>query len=60
MLTRWLDRALAVPDGRDRADRRRTDRRGIRLWDDLRGLEDGYGVVAETAESGTVHLTFRR
>ncbi len=34
--------------------------RGIRLWDDLRGLESGYEVVAETAESGTVHLTFRR
>ena len=34
--------------------------RGIRLWDDLRGLEAGYDVTAETAESGTVHLTFRR
>ena len=34
--------------------------RGIRLWDDLRGLESGYDVTAETAESGTVHLTFRR
>jgi dihydrofolate reductase len=34
--------------------------RGIRLWDDLRGLESGYDVVAETAESGTVHLTFTR
>jgi dihydrofolate reductase len=34
--------------------------RGIRLWDDLRGLESGYGVTAETAESGTIHLTFRR
>jgi dihydrofolate reductase len=34
--------------------------RGIRLWDDLRGLEAGYAVEAETAESGTVHLTFRR
>ncbi|MFL6172528.1 MAG: dihydrofolate reductase family protein [Marmoricola sp.] len=34
--------------------------RGIRLWDDLRGLESGYEVIAETAESGTVHLTFRR
>ena len=33
---------------------------GIRLWDDLRGLESGYDVAAETAESGTVHLTFRR
>lgn len=34
--------------------------RGIRLWDDMRGLESGYDVTAETAESGTVHLTFRR
>ncbi|WP_027344410.1 dihydrofolate reductase family protein [Hamadaea tsunoensis] len=33
---------------------------GIRLWDDLRGLESGYQVTAETAESGTTHLTFRR
>jgi dihydrofolate reductase len=34
--------------------------RGIRLWDDLRGLEAGYTVRAETAESGIIHLTFRR
>jgi len=34
--------------------------RGIRLWDELRGLEAGYSVKAETAESGTVHLTFQR
>jgi dihydrofolate reductase len=34
--------------------------RGIRLWDDLRGLESGYDVAAETAESGIIHLTFRR
>ncbi|WP_418063870.1 dihydrofolate reductase family protein [Pimelobacter simplex] len=34
--------------------------RGIRLWDELRGLEAGYDVVTETAESGTIHLTFRR
>ncbi len=34
--------------------------RGIRLWDDLRGLESGYAVKTETAESGTVHLTFQR
>lgn len=33
---------------------------GIRLWDDLRGLESGYVVNAETAPSGTIHLTFRR
>ena len=34
--------------------------RGIRLWDGLRGLESGYAVTAETAPSGTIHLTFRR
>ena len=34
--------------------------RGVRLWDDLRGFESGYDVTTETAESGTVHLTFRR
>lgn len=34
--------------------------RGIRLWDDLRGLEEGYAVETETAESGVIHLTFRR
>ena len=33
---------------------------GIRLWDDLRGMESGYEVTAETADSGTTHLTFRR
>ncbi|MFS8111787.1 dihydrofolate reductase family protein [Rhizobium jaguaris] len=34
--------------------------RGIRLWDDLRGLEAGCTVKAETASSGTIHLTFQR
>jgi dihydrofolate reductase len=34
--------------------------RGIRLWDDLRGLESGYRVTTETADSGITHLTFRR
>jgi dihydrofolate reductase len=34
--------------------------RGINLWDDLRGFEDAYQVQAETAESGTVHVTFAR
>ncbi len=33
---------------------------GIRLWDDLRGLESGYSVASETAESGVVHITFSR
>ena len=34
--------------------------RGIRLWDDLRGLEVGYSVTAEVAPSGITHLTFSR
>lgn len=34
--------------------------RGTRLWEDMRGLEADYEVTAETAESGTIHLTFRR
>ena len=34
--------------------------RGIRLWDDLRGLESDYEVTVEAAPSGTTHLTFRR
>lgn len=34
--------------------------RGLRLWDDLRSLEAGYRVNSETAESGTIHLTFQR
>ena len=33
---------------------------GIRLWDDLRELEVGYSVTTEVAESGVIHLTFRR
>lgn len=33
---------------------------GIRLWDDLRGFEDGYAVTSEVAESGTIHVTFAR
>ncbi len=34
--------------------------RGISIWDDMRGLEAGYSVRSETAESGTIHLTFER
>ncbi|HEY5855711.1 MAG TPA: dihydrofolate reductase family protein, partial [Aldersonia sp.] len=34
--------------------------RGIRLWDDLRGFENGYRVTAVAAPSGTTHLTFSR
>jgi dihydrofolate reductase len=33
---------------------------GIRLWDDLRGLDQGYDVVSEVAESGVIHVTYRR
>nr|WP_236706002.1 MULTISPECIES: dihydrofolate reductase family protein [Frankia] len=33
---------------------------GVRLWDELRGLEQNYAVRVETAESGTEHLTFTR
>lgn len=34
--------------------------RGIRLWDDLREFESGYTVEAEAAQSGTIHVTFKR
>jgi dihydrofolate reductase len=34
--------------------------RGIRLWDDLRGFEDGYSVKSEVAPSGITHVTFSR
>ncbi|MCS5718015.1 dihydrofolate reductase family protein [Herbiconiux sp. CPCC 205763] len=34
--------------------------RGIRLWDELRGLDTGYTVTTETAPSGIIHVTFRR
>ena len=34
--------------------------RGINLWEDLRGLEAGYAVKSETAESGVILLTFKR
>jgi dihydrofolate reductase len=33
---------------------------GIRLWDDLRGLDTDYTVRSEVSESGTIHVTFRR
>lgn len=33
---------------------------GIRLWDDLRGLEQGYEVSSEVAESGIIHVTYSR
>jgi dihydrofolate reductase len=34
--------------------------RGINLWSELRGFEDGYEVRSETAETGIVHVTFTR
>ena len=34
--------------------------RGIRVWDDLRGLELSHQVTSEVAESGTIHVTFTR
>ncbi|GAC69726.1 dihydrofolate reductase family protein [Gordonia soli] len=34
--------------------------RGIRLWDDLRGFEEGYRATSVSAPSGTTHLTFSR
>nr|WP_245895190.1 dihydrofolate reductase family protein [Devosia submarina] len=34
---------------------------GVRLWDNQRGLESRLpSVKSETAESGTIHLTFAR
>jgi dihydrofolate reductase len=33
---------------------------GIRLWDELRGLEQTRTVTSEVAESGTIHITFAR
>jgi dihydrofolate reductase len=33
---------------------------GIRLWDDLRGLENGARVVSVAAPSGVTHITFSR
>ncbi|PSK98115.1 dihydrofolate reductase [Murinocardiopsis flavida] len=33
---------------------------GVRLWDELRGLESQYKVTTEAAESGTIHVTFSR
>ena len=34
--------------------------RGIRLWDDLRGLESGYRATTVAAPNGVTHLTFSR
>lgn len=32
--------------------------RGVRLWDDLEGLEEAYDVEAVTSPSGVTHFTF--
>jgi dihydrofolate reductase len=34
--------------------------RGVRLWDDLRGLEVTHLLRTEVSESGTIHHTFTR
>jgi dihydrofolate reductase len=34
--------------------------RGLWLWDELVGLDRGYTVTSEVAESGVVHVTFAR
>ncbi|CAL8979239.1 hypothetical protein PROP_02746 [Propionicimonas sp. T2.31MG-18] len=34
--------------------------RGVRLWDGLEGVEDGYDVEAVSSPSGVTHLTFTR
>jgi dihydrofolate reductase len=34
--------------------------RGIRVWDELRGLEQSHPVRSEVSESGTLHVTFAR
>jgi dihydrofolate reductase len=34
--------------------------RGVRLWDGLEALEDGYDIEAVSSPSGVTHLTFSR
>jgi hypothetical protein len=34
--------------------------RGVRLWDDLEGLEQDYAIEATSSPSGVTHLTFTR
>jgi dihydrofolate reductase len=34
--------------------------RGVRVWDGLEGLEDGYDIEAVTSPSGVTHLVFER
>jgi dihydrofolate reductase len=34
--------------------------RGVRLWDGLEALEEGYDIEAVSSPSGVTHLTFAR
>jgi dihydrofolate reductase len=34
--------------------------RGVRVWDGLEALEDGYDIEAVSSPSGVTHLTFMR
>ena len=34
--------------------------RGVRLWDGLEGVEDGFDVEAVSSPSGVTHMTFNR
>ncbi|WP_457256743.1 dihydrofolate reductase family protein [Pedococcus sp. P5_B7] len=34
--------------------------RGVRIWDDLEGIEDSYDVEAVSTPGGVTHLTFTR
>jgi dihydrofolate reductase len=34
--------------------------RGVRLWDELEGLEKDYQVEATSSSSGVTHVTFTR
>ena len=34
--------------------------RGVRLWDGLEGLEQGYQIEVNASPSGVTHMTFTR
>jgi dihydrofolate reductase len=34
--------------------------RGVRVWDGLEGLEDGYAIEVVSSPSGVTHLVFER
>ena len=34
--------------------------RGVRLWDGLEGVEQGYEIEATSSPSGVTHVTFTR